>query len=563
MILTEQQIKDYIESPQNGELLAHARQVSDELRMYITGDGLLEHIVEMPYFINTDLEAIRKAITRSTKDLTGRVLKPLDKVFTALGGARYYNLSATKEAEFDDIINKNVRNGMGMPEWMHNTALWAKLLDPMSLLYDELDENGKAYPTYKSTKSIHDYILNGTQPEYVILKLSTKEVGVLVQAGLLTEIPKEGNVFRIVDDAFEYYYHYAGGKSKELARLGNFFKRVPAHLSSDNVKFDSDYHYSECEVILELLKDYFNDNSSKALFKKFAMYPREWGIGAKCQTCDGTKTFKGEKCPTCKGSGWHTSTSVAQKQIVGVDEDGNAKIPTPPGGWYGVGKESWEMMNEELDKLTADVSDTFWGTSKIRRMQNSSVNDTNMSTATGEVIMERGKEPMLNKFSKWAEKVDKFHTDNIKRAMHGLDAEDSTIVYGRRYVTGTKEENIDIYIYQKNNNITSTLLNDTIAGIYEATYSSNPVELEARKKILYVEPYPHNTINEVLSWNLPDSVKNAKLYFPLWYNTITDLQVIIADEQALRDSLQSFADEMASKAPKIDEQQKQVEKQIN
>lgn len=548
MVLTEEQIKEYLLKPQSEKLLKYARERSDDLRMYITGDGLLEHIVKLPYFINTDQEAIRRSITRSTKDLTVRTLKPINKVFTAIGDMRYYNLPDSQETDFDDLISANVRDNMGMKEWVQNTAMWAKLLDPMSLLYDEIDGDGNCYPTYKSTSSIHDYLLNGNQPEYVILKMQDKEMQVLINNGIIINKPKEGEIMRVVDDAFEYYYHVNGGKVQELARITNYFEYVPAHVASENVKFDSDYHYSECETILELLKDYFNDNSSKALFKRFAMHPKEWGIGVPCKPCEGTGTLRGEKCSTCAGTGWYSSTSVAQKQIIGVDGGGNAKVPIPPGGWYGVDKTSWEMMNEELDKLAADINDTFWGTNKVKRMQGADINQDGLSTATGEMIQERGKEPVLNKFSEWAERTDKFHTDNIKRAKYGLRVADSTIVYGRRYVVGTKEEYIDVYIKQKGANITSTLLNDTMLGIYEATYSSNPLELEARKKIMYVEPYPHNTINEVLEWNVPQYIKDMKLYFPMWYNTVSDLQVVLATEDALRESLKSYANTLASQA---------------
>lgn len=547
MILTEDEIKYYILNPQNGALLKYAREISNELNMYITGEGLSEALEKMGYFCNDDTEKIRAKISRTTMALSSQILRPLEKVFSAAGGVRYYNLPESQAQEFGEMIMNDVKSGMGMPEWVQNTALLAKLIDPMSLTFDEIDEEGKCYPTYKSTSSIHDYGLNGRQPEYVIFKLNDSEISQLIEIGILPAQKEKIEAYRVVDDANEYYVERKGKDFTFHYTMANYFGYVPAKITSDKKKFNSDYYYSEFECILELTRDYYNDNSSKSLFKKFAMYPQKWSIGVKCPTCEGAGVYRGETCHKCKGSGFYSPKSVAESIIVGVNEDGKADIPTPPAGWVEVVGHNWDMMNQELDKIAIDCMDTFWGNNRQRRMQSSDVQDTALSTATGEIINERGKEPMLRSFSHWAEDIDQYHTDNIKRVEYGLNVKDSTIVYGTRYIIGTREENIDMYIKQKESNISTTLLNDKMTEIFEITYASNPLELSARKKILYVEPYPHNSINEVLEWAIPDDIKNMKLYFPLWYNTVTDLQVIVASEEELRENLLQYANQLAKK----------------
>lgn len=555
MILSEEQLKEIILTNPNGKILSAARKSSDLYVKYITGDGLKDSIDKLPYFEKDELTQIRKKLTRSTRDLFDRLLQPIDKVWNAKGGVVNYNLSNTEESKFSAKLN-NVSNGMSFDEWMQTIAIKAYLLDPMSLLYTDIDSEGNVMPCYKCTTEIYDYQLTGRKPEYVVFILDDDEIAGFVKSGKIPPPGKSDKLFRVVDDASDMIVIQKGRQINIAYSLPNFFKYVPGIIASDIPCFNSTQYESPLAPIMELAADFFNDNSSKSLFKKYQMHLKEWGIMIDCKKCEGTKVHNGKECDRCDGSGIEPGIKVSERLAVGVNEDGTAKIPTPPGGYIAPPVESWDMMNLELDSLKQDMNDTFWGNSKMIKTTGVNPNINQPNTATGEIYNERSKEPKLKKFSKWAQGVHKNIVDNIKKVVYRSPfINESTIIYGDRYLLESPDELLSKYNDLKKADNSYPVLNEALMEALEAIYAGNPAELRRHEILMKIEPYVHHTLNEVISMQLvPDDLKAKKVFFPQWLNDTDPMFIYTSNEQVIRNNFEEYV-KSRSLAPVVIPQQ--------
>lgn len=542
MILTEDQIKDIILNNPNKGVVKSGRDMSATLVKYITGEGLKDSMESLPYFEKDELTKIRKKLTRTTRDLFERLFQPLEKVFTAKGGVTNYGLTTESESRFAKIM-ASVRKGMSMDEWMQQVALKAYLLDPMALLYTEIDAVGNSYPTYKSTSYIYDYELNGRKPEYVVFMLKDSEVKAIVSAGKVDQPKKGETLYRVVDDAFDMYVLKNGRQVSVAYKIQNYFKYVPGQIASDITVFGTDILESPVQPTMELAADFFNDNSSKSLFKKYQMHLKEWGIAIDCKRCGGEGQSGGTTCDACGGSGMHRSVKVAEKINIQVSEDGTAKTPIPPGGYIAPPTESWLMINQELTSLKQDMSDTFWETSSTVRT--TGMNDTNQSkdpTATEMVYSDRSKEPKLKKFSKWAQGVHKFQVDNIKKVFfRNVNMNESTITYGDRYLLESPDELMAKYEEWKAKGASYPVLDKALLEVLEAKYSADQTELRRQQILMRLEPYVHHSIDVVLAWPwLPDSIKMRKAFFNEWLNNTDPMVFYMSSEEKIKASLDAY-----------------------
>src|ERR1041384_6068845 len=100
MKLTLTEIKGILDKRPNQSLIRVAKNMNKILSVHITGLGKDEYLSKIETFENSDQEKLRKRYARSNEDLFERVLRPLDKVFTARGSNVYYNLPTQLEKDF-------------------------------------------------------------------------------------------------------------------------------------------------------------------------------------------------------------------------------------------------------------------------------------------------------------------------------------------------------------------------------------------------------------------------------------------------------------------------------
>lgn len=556
MVLDDLQIKEILTGNPNKNLVNAGRAMNKELTKYITGNGLKDSMKRLPYFQNAELAGIQKDICRTTRALFEELLQPTGKVFTAKGGVTNYNLGEADTKRFSRYINV-VNNGTSMSDWVRQTAYKAYLIDPMGLDYTEIDANGNAYPTYKSTMDIYDYELTGRQPEYVVFLTTDNEFKTLIDRGLVSKDDKDkkNKLYRVVDDARDVYVLLKGQSIVLIDEISNFFGYVPGYILSDIPVFRSKMYESHCSPVLELAGEWFSDNSSKSLFKKYQMHLKEWGVRFDCNVCEGEGVMDGKACTACAGTGQKLNIKVAERIAIEVNDDGQPKVPIPPGGYIAPPTDSWNMMNDELYDLKQNMNNVFYGSHKLTKTTGPETSNTNIgNTATGEVYNERSKEGKLKEISKWAQEIHKRQTDNIKIVFfNNVSVPESTITYGDRYLLESPDELKKKYLELKAKQASYPVLDRALMDALEAEYANDPMEMRRQLILMRIEPYVHHTIEAVLNWpQLDDSIKKQKLYFNQWVSNTDPIEMYMSTEEQIQASFQKYlADQPGIVQPKL------------
>lgn len=556
MTYTTDEIKQIILTNPNRTMLDAARVMSRKLRMHIEGDGLQESIEAMPYFEKPELLAIRKKYARSNQDLFERLFRQRDKVFTAKGGSKMYMLPEAQEKKFRAYLSV-VKDGMSLEKWIEQIALKAFDVDPMSLTFVELDENGQAYPTYKSTSAIYDYELKGRRPNYVAFSLSQGEIQKLVANKVILDPNKGTQVFRFVDDAFDRIVIREGEEVTFplTAQFPNYFMRVPGLVNSNLPVFNSNMFKSTAEVVVELAHEYLQDGSAKGTSKKYHMFLKAWELATDCGACNGTGFVGGGHCPECNGSKIKPYTKPSD--IIKVQPtDDNVKVPIPPGGYFIPPKEGWEMMNAELALLESAMRDTYWGTGDMKRAQGPTSTGEGQETATEILDDYRPIADRLKKFSEWAQELHKFCADNIAMIFYSVSYKGSAIVYGNRYLLESPDQLYKKYADARSKGAPDTVLDSFLIEYYESEYSGDALKLQRHINLMKVEPFIHVNVDTVMKWPVKDEMKLAKVYYGEWASNLNDIDVAMASPDELRKQLYEYVTSVQPSIPKPDSAEK-------
>jgi hypothetical protein len=84
------------------------------------------------------------------------------------------------------------------------------------------------------------------------------------------------------------------------------------------------------------------------------------------------------------------------------------------------------------------------------------------------------------------------------------------------------------------------VLNDLLSEYYEAKYSNDPVKLAILVKLKDVEPFIHNTSEEIKDWPISAFDMLRKTYFLDWRSTKTDGELLIFSVDELKQDLTEF-----------------------
>lgn len=541
---TEQEIYTMLQNNPSRKRLEAYRAESTELMALVNGQGISTLMDEIKAFERPEMREVRERLTRSVADFYERILGQRNKVFSAKGGSKVYDMPDAQSAQLRFMLN-DVRKGMSVEKWIEDVAMRAWDMDPMSLTYMEVNPStGTPYPTYKSTTDIFDYAFNGRQVEYVAFLLKAEDLAGLKAAGLFSPEPG-AKYYRVVDDAKDYIVRqHADGWRIEIT-FPNPFGRVPGIINSNLYLFTTDSFISSVHKIKELSREYFRDNSTMLIAKMHQMYPREWGVIIECPKCEGTKKYEGDECPVCHGTGQKNTLTVAERIGVPVEVSAESKVPNPPGGYYSPDIACWDAMNNELSKLYNLAYNTYWGTNTAQQTQGMSVTSSGstpqQTTATNDLLNEQPKHEKFRMFSKWAQSVEIFITDCMGKVVFPKSYRGSTIIYGDRYLLETPDELWRSYETMRTKGAPSPALDSALNDVYEAKFAGNPVQLRKHQLLMYVEPFVHYSVSEVLAFPVPDVVKQSKIYFSEWLQTRSDMEIVTSNEQLLREQLKEYA----------------------
>jgi len=564
MILQETQIRDIILKNPNKSYVLAGRKYNAAMRMHMYGDNLESYIEKIPGYEDESLTKLRAAYAKSNKDIFARLARPIDKVFSAKGGSRYYNLSDSLDQRAASLAT-NVRDGFSSKKWIE--AFWKPhmLDDPFGIIFIEIGDGtnyalGQAYPTYRSICYIYDCLRKGNQFEYMVFELDKADRNDMVSKakamGAVIDIEEKAVFYRVIDDANDYIVNRLDEEVSILKSetIPNYFGKVPAMLNSDFVSGRDGNPISLFDDALELGDHLFRKGSIREVHELKHGFPKYWEYSDDCIECKGTGYMGADECKTCKGTGKSLMTKVSDAKLLSYPQDKDTPIVAPNVAGYVEPSDTYNtIVTTRLAEYEQMMSFTIWGA------QNNQ--DTNgptgqqpagaPKTATEVITDIQPKIDRLYPLSEMAESRDKFIMDMIiMQNLKVISYQGSSINYGRRYLIESGDALWEKYSTARKDGASISVLDDLLNEYVEAKYSGDAITLNIQQKLIRVEPFVHNTIGEIKGFGVPFPDYLQKLYFQEWKGTLTKADLIVKSSDDLKKMLADYVTAKAIQEPK-------------
>jgi hypothetical protein len=547
MILTPEQITDIVLHNPNKDMITKGRKYHKTMCLHIYGQGMESHVSTIQGFETPALKELRAKYSKNNKDLFARLIRPIDKIFTARGGSIYYNLSESGDKQAMALTSSKVlKGGKNLKEWIKDNWKPHFLDDPFGVCLVELDKDGQAYPTYKAITSIYDYATDGVKVEYIVFEVTKPEKKML---GL-----KESDVvYRVYDDAFDYMVKVESETVTPIKELTfkNFFGYVPGMINSDITDPCGCGWLSLFDDIISLADDFLLTGSIKTTHKFLHGFPKYWEYADDCPKCGGNKTFGGDPCPDCKGTGKNIMSRVSDAKLLTYPQSKDDPTVTPNVAGYVEPSEIYHNIStSELSALEDAMNFTIWGKSNDKKPPQVNVSGQQDSKTATQVLDEvKPEESRLIPISESAEKRHKFILDaivDVKIKIGYSQGGGSSVNYGRRYMLESGDVILSKYTSSKTAGANVGVLDDLLIDYLETEYSGDPVKMAIKIKETQIEPFIHMKVAEVdLSASITAEDKAAKVYYTEWRRTINDGMILVFTTEMLKEQLYKYAAEKA------------------
>lgn len=550
MILTIEQIKGIILNNPNKKLILAAQKASKKLRLHCYGEGLDNEISCIEGHEKENLLNIRKKYAKPNKDIMARLARPIDKVFTAKGGSLYFNLTEAGDKKAREL-NMNAKDGISIRKWVETVWKPHMIDDPNGMAFMEIGEpiNGQpdTYPTYKSIFSVYDYLPTGSSLEYIVFHVDSKEK---VKSGY----EKEDKIYRVVDDAFDYWIKVDGETITILKEytFPNFFGYVPAILNSDLLSSQVEgLRLSLFSDVIELADDFLLTGSIRNQNKIRMGFPKYWEHASDCNVCKGEGKVNGEDCAACKGTGKNIMINPGDTKLLPLPTKDEPGVAPDVAGFVDFPTAYFEFSTAELQQLENLMSLTLWGTETKQQPQGMAADKSGtVKTATQVIDDIQPKADRLFTISEMAEDRHKFILDSKIKIAIDSSYKGSSVNYGRRYMLEGPDEIWLRYSEARAKGSAISILDDLLMEYIETKYSGDPVGMNIQLKLLQVEPFVHMTVQQVQALNASFEDYNKKLYFSEWLATLNDAMLLSFSVDALKQQLADYVAAKELKEPK-------------
>lgn len=551
MIYTDDQITDIIKKNPQKKLVQDAKDQANKLA-HVLGE-VEPNLLQDNYFESNDVFASRKKACVSNKDLFARLFHKEQMVFSAPGGSSYFTgLTEAQSAKMNSVLS-SVRFSMSLRKWVESFALPAFRTDPMGVIFIESDDKS-SYPTYKCVGSVFDYLPNGRNLEYVCFRLTKSDLDIFnIADENLKDVDPDfiTNYYRFVDDKRDVIVKYEDSLVLIIDEQNHGWKKNPAFLISDIVSFKNPNKFlSPADKTVELATSYLNDRSIRDLQKKYHGFAKAIEPLLQCGICEGTGYLSGAACPECtpigadKGTGYKLRTKVSDvarfpiKTGTGENFDFNRYF-----GYISPPIDVWDKQDYSLIDIEGLIHDVYWGTDKREKTAGPTKGSKTIEeTATKTLSNLQPIYARLNFMADWAEKVENMIAQFIGEKLFS-NFKKSQISYGRYYILETPEDLMDSYLKLREKGASQSSLFAALKRYLHSAYESDPSMLAVELKMLNVEPFIHNSTEEVLA-NDPAKIDYyCKLYFSEW-RQLQDFNYLFAkDEEILKKELIKYATE--------------------
>lgn len=568
MILNYSQIREIILNNPQRQLVADGVKYNKLLRQHLYGVKKEELLGKIDGFETQSLADLKVKYARSNKDLFTRLERPIDKVFSARGGAVYLNLpdELEKKARF---LAQDVRNGYSVRKWVEHFWKPHLLDDPFGILFMEIlsqkeailaKQEGRSfvYPTYKAITAIFDYLPSGSRLEYVVFTTTKSE-------RISWGYKADQHIYRVVDDSFDYLVERRDNDIVILDAVKNYFGAVPAMMNSDMVDpSDESKYLSFFDGVIELAQHFLMKGAIKLTHEFMHAYPKYWQYAESCPTCDGSgasaNTDNG-KCPACYGTGKKIMLNVSDAMLLEMPETtGDVTIAPHVAGYISPDKTYYEIATQDLYTLEELMQVTLWGAQSTTGVQGPQVDKKGFAQTATQVMNEvKPQADRLQVVSEMAEKRHKFIMDAVVRMNLGLpNYTGSSVTYGRRYLVEGPDDIWKKYSDARVAGASTGVLEDLLIEYYEAKYTSDTLALAVAIKLMYVEPFVHNTAAEVKGLGVSEQRWKEKLYYSEWLKLQSEGTILASTVEELIKSLSAYAAGEGVEVPQLPDGKKQL-----
>lgn len=493
----------------NKKLVDQIQKYSRKLAMHNKGLRFPDYIEAMDYFEKPNLLELRKKYSPKNVDVTARIHRPLDKIYTAKGASSMYYMPEQLQKDFIGRLS-NVYEGDSLRQW--NKKYWfdAVNYDPMGVILMEVGDN-KCYPTYQSTEIYYDIPYpEGRCFDYMVFNMPE-----------LTEknhVPGNNcQYFRVLDDTSDRTIKWDGANAIVVEEFKNYFDDVPAITLSWIFDPVRRWYVSPDHQIVDALDDFMRDRSVYNMFMMHHGFPMKYMMGMKCPTCFGSGGSKADPCPSCGGTGMKAKMDVSEtilvKPTTSKDQpvfkgEDIAGYVTPP-------VEAMQHMIDAIAGKYRDMHYTVWGTHQLE-------DSSEDATATGRFIDVQPVNDRLIGYSEAAEYVEEWETNMLGNFYYGSRYEHCCINLGRRYMIESPDKIWEKYQNSRKMGGSQAALNNLYIQWLETEFQNNEHEFREQLMMFMLEPWPHNTIQEVAALQLPPEEFYKKLYYQDWVNSLPE-----------------------------------------
>lgn len=523
-ILSPDEILEILETPRN-EYIKQFQKENKTMSIYVNGGDVAAELEKIRNYENDQQEQLRKDLAKSTKDKVSDLLKPINKVFNASGGSLVMEgLTNPQEKILEELVSE-LPEGMSVSDWMETYLVEAMVADPNGVVLVEtgIEENGtegKAYPTYKSIQSIHDYQMTWDSFEYIVFLYKKVEIDNI-----------EKQIYRVFDEQKDALYYVDKNALKEYGNTEDVdtysedhsvehnLGYIPAVVCGAIVDKNTQAKKSFLHKVDESLKEYLRATSVFLIYKFLHLFPRFWHYAMKCSTCNGTGQVKNtgsdvaenpkKKCPTCNGKRLKTSTDVSDAISLPIPQDGQPVLGGNMAGFIDLPIVAWEQMKEDLRDQHKDMEYSIWGSYLTDR------DSDKERTATESYINVQPINEMLCVISRWIESKESQVLTFMAQIISQNNKAKVKKFYGKRFVIETPDALWDKYLNAKEKKAPIITLDYHYDEYLMAQFQNDLPMYETRKKMFAIEPFAHYSIEEVVT----DEQKQKKLAFSQWITT--------------------------------------------
>ena len=511
------------------------------MNMHVTGKGANEYLEGLDQYENTNQKILREKIMKSNKSVFSFILRPLDKIFSAKGGSINYNLSDKDIEIVKDSVNE-VADGLNIRRYLKKIVLKKYIIDPNGILFVDLDEDGNLSTNFVGTEKILWYKNKGNKIDAIIFEGEERE-----------EDDIKRKYYRVIDDDTDRIFIKEPDPNTNKVmrvrevlndRLTNYFGFVPAIILGDLKDPNINIYESFISDINEEAKDLLHDVSINKIHKISQGFAKYWQRPEACTKCHGEGMIKYEEtpgddiwletlCTSCGGAGYKQKVSPSDVMIVPVPEkDENDPAPNVA-GYVNPSIEIWKKYDENIRDTRNYLFQVLWGTTFEQGGRN--------ETATGRFIDTQPVQDRLRDVSHTFSLLHQFILDCYGIITLNDPKYKAFVSYGTRYVIESPDEILKTLMDASREKVSDVILQDMRAKYFFAEYQNDDIELAKKQKISRIEPFPNMSVTEVSSNELIGiEDKLTKIYFIGWFSTLTDADIILKDDNRLRDELNIF-----------------------